>query len=255
MSKIMIDVSRKQLTMADARFYYDADGAYVPSVTTILNAYPKGPEYYQWLKKVGTDADEIRDAAGERGSTVHNLTERYDAGEEVSLLSDNGGFKYRMDEWAMFERYTTFINKYNPVMLLSEQTFISQGLGFAGTIDRIMTIGTTNYMVDIKTSSSIWESYWLQLAAYRKLYEFCMRGGEAIPIHGVAVLWLNAKTRTEGKNGAIQGEGWQLAIRDKKQEHLDWELFCHTHVLWNAQNGDVKPKNLTYKLSYKKKLI
>jgi hypothetical protein len=252
MSKIMIDVSRKQLTMADARFYYDEEGNYVPSVTTILNAYPKGPEYYQWLKKVGTDADEIRDAAGERGSTVHNLTELYDSGEEVSLLSDNGGFKYRMDEWSMFERYTTFINKCHPQMLLSEETFVSRELGFAGTIDRIMTIGATNYLVDIKTSSSIWESYWLQLAAYRKLYEFCMRGGEAIPIHGVAVLWLNSKTRTEGKNGAIQGEGWQLAIRDEKQAHKDWELFCHTHVLWNAQNGDVKPKNLTYKLSYKK---
>jgi hypothetical protein len=248
----MIDVSRKQLTMADARFYYDEEGNYVPSVTTVLNAFPKGPEYYQWLKKVGTDADEIRDAAGERGSTVHNLTEMYDSGEEVSLLSDNGGFKYRMDEWSMFERYTTFINKCHPTMLLSEETFVSRELGFAGTIDRIMTIGATNYLVDIKTSSSIWESYWLQLAAYRKLYEFCMRGGEAIPIHGVAVLWLNAKTRTEGKNGAIQGEGWQLAIRDEKQAHKDWELFCHTHVLWNAQNGDVKPKNLTYKLSYKK---
>jgi hypothetical protein len=84
------------------------------------------------------------------------------------------------------------------------------------------------------------------------MYEFETRGTDAIQIHGVAILHLNAKTRSEGKNGAIQGEGWQLAIRDEKQAHKDWELFCHTHVLWNAQNGDVKPKNLTYKLSYKK---
>ena len=246
----MIDVSRKQLTMADARFYYKGD-SYVPSVTTILNAYPKGPEYYQWLKKVGSDADEIRDAAGERGSTVHALTERYDEGEEVSLLNDNGGFRYRMDEWSMFEKYTTFINKCHPVMLLSEQTFVHTGLGFAGTIDRIMQIGSSNFLVDIKTSSSIWESYWLQLAAYKRLYETCM-GKSAIRIDGVAVLWLNSKTRSEGKAGQIQGEGWQLAIRDKKLEHLDWELFCHTHVLWNSQNKDVKPKNLTYKLSHQK---
>jgi hypothetical protein len=252
MSKIMFDTSRNQLTFLDQRFYIADDETYVPSVSSILSAYPKGPEYYQWLKKVGADADEIRDAAGRRGSIVHDLTEKYDTGEEVSLLNDNGGMRFNMDEWAFFERYTVFINKCHPKILLSEETFVSRELGFAGTIDRIMTIGATNYLVDIKTSSSIWESYWLQLAAYRKLYEFCMRGGEAIPIHGVAVLWLNSKTRTEGKNGAIQGEGWQLAIRDEKQAHKDWELFCHTHVLWNAQNGDVKPKNLTYKLSYKK---
>jgi hypothetical protein len=252
MSKIMIDLSRRQLTMADARFYYDEEGNYVPSVTTILNAYPKGPEYYMWLKKVGMDADEIRDAAGERGSTVHNLTEQYDEGKEVSLMNDNGGFRFRMDEWNMFEKYVTFINKCHPVMILSEETFVSRELGFAGTIDRIMTIGAANYLVDIKTSSSIWESYWLQLAAYKKLYEYCTRKENYTRIDGVAVLWLNSKTRSEGKNGAIQGEGWQLSIRDHKQEHLDWELFCHTHVLWNAQNKDVKPRNVTYQLSHKK---
>jgi hypothetical protein len=252
MAKALIDLSRKQISFVDQRFYYDDDGKFFPSVTSILSVYPKGPEYYQWLKKVGEESDSIMNAAGERGSTVHNLSERYDEGEEVSLLNDNGGFKYRMDEWAMFEKYTVFINKCHPKILLSEETFVSPELGFAGTIDRIVTIGATNYLLDIKTSSSIWESYWLQLAAYRKLYEFCTRGGNGIPIHGVCVLWLNSKTRTEGKNGAIQGEGWQLSIRDEKQAVKDWELFCHCHVLWSAQNQEIKPKNLTYKLSYKK---
>jgi hypothetical protein len=252
MSKIMFDMSRKQVTMLDSRWYFDEKGNHVPSVTSILNAFPKTAEFYEWLKKYGKESDDIRDAAGQRGSTVHDLTERYDAGEEVSLLGDNGGIRYSMQEWSCFEKYIAFSNKCHPVILLNEETFVSNELGFGGTIDRIMTIGATNYLVDIKTSSSIWESYWLQLAAYRKLYEFCMRGAPTIKIHGVAVLHLNAKTRTEGKNGAIQGEGWQLSVRDEKQAHLDWELFCHTQILWNHMNMNMKPKNITYQLSHQK---
>jgi hypothetical protein len=249
----MMDLSRNQLTFLDQRLYMTDDGKFLPSVTSILNCYPKGQEYYTWLKKVGNDADELRDAAGRRGSIVHDLTERFDAGEEVSLLGDNGQFKFRMDEWGMFEKYTKFIEKVNPVILLSEQTFISKKLGFAGTIDRIMQIGTTNYLVDIKTSSSIWESYWLQLAAYKKMYEVEMANSpERQEIHGSAILWLNSKTRTEGKNGVIQGEGWQLSVRDKRLEHKDWELFQITQTLWNNQNEDIKPRNVTYQLSHKK---
>ena len=67
----------------------------------------------------------------------------------------------------------------------------------------------------------------------------------------VAILWLNAKTRTSGKGGAIQGIGWQLIIRDENEEENDWELFQATQKLWLAQNKDIKPKNINYALSHK----
>lgn len=248
MSKALIDITRKQLTFQDARFYFDEEGNYLPSITTILSAYPKGPEYYMWLKKVGMDADEIRDDAGKRGSTVHHLTELYDEGQEVSLFNDFGGMNFTMSEWSMFEKYVAFSEKYKPENILMEQTIMCPSLGVAGTVDRIIELNGRKILIDIKTSSSIWESYWLQLAGYKKIVEKELQ----LQVDQVGVLWLNAKTRTEGKNGAIQGEGWQLAIRDKKQEVIDWELFCHTHVLWNFQNQDIKPKNLTYQTSHKK---
>ena len=75
MSKFIIDMQAKQLTMLDARFYY-AEGNFYPSVTTILEAYPKDAAYFKWIKEVGSDADVIRDEAGRRGSVVHELTER-----------------------------------------------------------------------------------------------------------------------------------------------------------------------------------
>jgi len=83
---------------------------YLPSVTTILEAYPKDASYFKWLKDVGSDADAIRDEAGRRGSVVHELTERYDCNEEITLINDYGTPQYKMLEWSMFERYVEFFN-------------------------------------------------------------------------------------------------------------------------------------------------
>ena len=236
--------------MLDARFYTTEEGGYVPSVTTILEAYPKDYGYYQWLKTVGNDADEIRDEAGRRGSIVHELTERYDAGEEVTLLTDTGKLGFKLNEWSMFERYIDFSTKFPHEVLVREQNYVSHELGFAGTVDRVVKMGGKKVLLDIKTSNAIYPSYWLQLAAYRKLLVNCAELGEPWDIDEVAILWLNAKTRTNGSKGAVQGMGWQLITKEDSNE--DWDLFQATHKLWLAQNGDAQPRNLSYKLGYKK---
>lgn len=246
MSNFIIDFQSKQLTLLDSRFYTTEAGGWVPSVTTILEAYPKDYGYYQWLKSVGEDADAIRDEAGRRGSVVHELTERYDNHEEVTLLNDSGNLNVKMTEWAMFERYVEFATRHPHDTLMVEQTFVSEAFGFAGTIDRIMDIGGLRLVVDIKTSNAMYPSYWLQLAAYQKLVET----ETDMRTDGVAILWLNAKTRTYGKNGDIQGPGWQLAVR--RDTAQDWELFKATQMLWLAQNKDAQPKRLSYQISYKK---
>ncbi len=71
-----------------------------------------------------------------------------------------------------------------------------------------------------------------------------------IEVDKVAILWLNAKTRTEGRKDQIQGLGWQLIT--KADTDNDWELFKHTHALWLAQNKDITPRRLTYSLTHKK---
>ena len=103
-----------QLTFVDGRFYTDVDGQYYPSATTLLEAYPKPYQLMQWMKEMGAKADEIRDAAGKRGSAVHQLTEDYDQGVECTLLDDNGKPKYSLEEWAMFERYVDFSKLHSP---------------------------------------------------------------------------------------------------------------------------------------------
>jgi hypothetical protein len=249
MSNYFINTNTNQITFTDNRFYSTESGHFIPSVTTILNAYPKDAHFFQWLKQVGEDADNIRDEAGRRGSIVHDLTERYDNGEEINLMDNGGHIGYKLQEWAMFERYVDFRKNYTFDVIQSEFNIISTELGFAGTIDRIIQVDGKNILVDIKTSNTVYDHYWLQLAAYRKLLNYAYQSDDIID--RVAILWLNSKTRTAGKKDHVQGPGWQLIMRDETEESNDWELFQCTQKLWLAQNGQMQPKLKSYSITHK----
>lgn len=242
-----IDFTSKQITFLDTRFYLTDKGNYLPSVTTILDCYPKPAAFYDWLKKVGEDADTIRDEAGNRGSVVHKLTERYDAGEEVNLINEDGNVDYKLIEWAMFERYVEFRRRFQVNIIHSELHLLSDKLGFAGTLDRVIEFNGRMLILDIKTSNSLYDHYWLQMAAYERLLNEVQ---PELKIDGYCVLWLNALTRTEGKAGTCQGKGWQLIERKAEDKGKDWPLFQATHKLWQAERGDMKPKELSYQLSH-----
>jgi hypothetical protein len=241
-----IDYDEKKITFLDSRFYRTPSGGYVPSVTTILDAYPKGYGFYEWLKKNGEDSDEIRDEAGRRGSVVHDMTERFDNQEEVSLFDENGSIQCKLGEWKMFERYVEFRHRFPSKMLVNEQEFVSQALGYAGTIDRLIEFNGKLTLMDIKTSNSIYNHYWLQTASYVDLVKEIMD----IEVEQTSILWLNAKTKTEGKKGDVQGIGWQMLFHDKDQIIKDKELFDATKKLWEIENGSMKPKETTYSFSH-----
>lgn len=244
----LLDTANKRITFLDSRFYFDEHGTPVPSVTTVLECYPKGAEFYAWLKKHGENADEIRDEAGRKGSVVHHLTERYEYGEEVTLFGQGEKLDFSMMEWAMFERYVEFRKRYDIEVHSIEKTLVSSELGLGGTLDRDWTINGKRYLTDIKTSGNIWDEYWLQLTAYERMVG--MELGHN-PYDGVAILWLNAKTRTDGRNGAIQGKGWQLIINDSAADREKWwSEFQATQMLWNAKNAGTVPRQMSYQLSH-----
>lgn len=253
MEHYKIDLEKNRIELLDARFY-ECNGQYFPSVTTILDAYPKGPAFFEWLKMAGEKADEIRDQFGKRGSVVHNLTEAYDRGSEVTLMGQNGA-QYTSVEWAMFERYVDFTNRFKPEHLLIEAHYCSPELGFGGTLDRLTLFRDLNgkvILIDIKTSNYLHPHFWLQLAAYVKLYNAENASNpDAIQIDNIAILWLNAKTRTDGKKGDIQGQGWQLKGPEKTIEEY-WQLFRATQNLWQVEFGTMKPRNFVYQLTHKK---
>jgi len=242
---MLTQIKDNQITFTDARFYIDREtGEYYPSATTILEAYPKPYALLQWMKEAGSKADEIRDAAGRRGSNVHYLTEQYDKGFECRLLDEQTGQPlYSMEEWAMFERYVDFTQSLQPTHQLIEQQVLSSRLQFAGTIDRVCLINGKRYVLDIKTSNGVYNSYWLQVAAYQQ----ALLKETKIKTDGVAILWLNAKTRTKKD---LQGIGWQLIVKEDTKK--DWNLFRAVQKLWLAEHSEDKPKQFSYTLTHKK---
>lgn len=262
----MIDEGQGRIQFLDSRFYQVSPGKYVPSVTTILEAYPKGAQYYEWLKKHGQDADEIRDEAGRRGSVVHGLTELFDAGVEIALMTEEGSPKYKLNEWAMFERYVDFRKRHPAAIHAVELNMVSGALGYAGTLDRVLTIDGTTYLMDIKTSGAIYDSYWMQQAAYLELLiqtghiAKLFPDGE-VPEIKLAILWLNANTRsypdtTPKKDGTprktadnIQGPGWQFIPQKEATSDL-LDMFDCVHAVWLKANKNMLPRTTSYKLKH-----
>lgn len=248
-SNYSIDFPNNRINFLDTRFYITKTGNYVPSVTTILECYPKTKEFYDWLKKNGENADEIRDEAGRRGSVVHGLTEKFDKGEQVSLMDEQGSINYKLFEWSCFEKYVEFRRRFPCEIHAIECNMSSDALGYAGTMDRDLTllVRGKRYLLDIKTSNNIWDEYWLQLVAYQKLAEE-LNGSNRFD--GRAILHLNAKTKTDGRKDAVQGPGWQLLF-DESDPAEQWGIFQATKKLWDARNGSMKPRQTTYQLSHK----
>lgn len=243
---VSVDLEKNRIEFLDSRFYQHANGNFYPSVTTILDAYPKSAAFYEWLKRAGEDADEIRDEAGRKGSAVHQLCEDYDSDLECHIHNEYGKAQYREIEWAMFERYVEFREKLKYELVANELHYISTSLGFAGTLDRVFRVDGKLVLVDIKTSNALHNHYWLQQAAYKILWDEVNEE----KISEIRVLWLAAKTRTEGTVKAIQGVGWQLKEPEYGIEHY-WEVFKSVYTLWQEENRTLKPKNRSYNLTHK----
>lgn len=241
--KTFIDIGAKQITLKDARFYYE-NGIFQPSVSTVLDCWPKDYGYFKWLKENGEDSDKIMEIAGHRGTNVHKMSEIIDNGLEVSLLNSEGVQQWKLDEWAMICKYVEFRKIYPMEMLAIEMQIISHSIGVAGTLDRLAEFNGKKYLLDIKTSNGIYESMWLQVAAYRKMLE----ESSGQKIDGVGIIWLNAKTKGISKEkGKIQGAGWQLLLEENTDQY--YSMFEKCLDIWKYKNKDILPKEISYSLT------
>lgn len=242
MKHVQFDDGLEQITLFDDRFYTKDGKNYFPSVTTILDVYPKGFGFNQWLKDVGNNAQQIMERAGEFGTHVHDATEKLNHGLELELFNAEGKEHYTLEEWEAILKYKQFWDLVKPKLIANELSMCSPKLGYGGTIDRIIEINGKLWLIDIKTSNAMRKTYEMQLASYVKLWE---EENPKQPIYGVAVIWLKASTRTEkidfDKN-VFQGKGWQFVTFDR--HHNDtFKLFEHTHAIWKEENPVFVPAN------------
>jgi hypothetical protein len=252
MKNIFYDGEAKKITVLDDRFYQSSKNSdkYYPGVTTILECYPKGYGFVEWLKQTGYNAETILEKAAEQGSNIHSMIEMYLSEIEVKWATNEGDRIWTLAEWEMLNKFVAFYLKYQPEVLAVEFVFCEDELGYGGTIDLICKINDQIWLIDHKSSNYIHKSHELQLAAY------CTAWNKLNPqykIERTGIMWLRAQTRGEDKTGKkIQGSGWQLKEFDRNYED-GFKLFQHTQALWNEENPNYKPKNLFYPISFKLK--
>lgn len=206
---LQVSKDHKQITLPDSR-YYRRNGNFYPSITYILQCYPKGKHFEDWLKQVGYSADTIVRRAGDEGTKVHNLIELYLTGVKINLLDSKGNLNYEPNIWSMFLKFVEWWETWNPTLIESEIFLFSDEYKFAGTTDLVCEINGERWIIDFKTSNHLHKTYDLQLSAYAKAYEECFN----VPIHRTGILWLKSSKR-KLSDKKMQGKGWEIYESDR----------------------------------------
>jgi len=235
----------KQVNILDQRFY-KRNSKYYPSVSTILQFYPKGKYFEEWIKSNGYNADIIAQKAASEGTQVHNAIEKFINGEEIIWIEENGFVNYNLDVWKMILKFTEFWNREKPELVAAEYHLFSDQHEYAGTADLIVKMRDKLWLLDIKTSNSLHTSYDLQLAAYTKAWN--ETHNEHVTDTGI--IWLKAATRGEDKKGEkIQGAGWQLKVIGDIDKNF--EMFTKVYDIYKLENPDDAPYSQSLPTSVK----
>lgn len=259
----------KTVEWFDDRWYKiqtDESVIWLPSVTTVLFASPK-PFLAQWRGEVGNDEANKRFwEATERGSRIHSACQMYDEGgavvyqpwgranyseEEIKALTEKHEGKicilHDQDELLQVFKWRRWKEETGAVIIENEKIVYSIDLGSAGTLDRVVGLMAGEYAVngskpivikepgkyvlDLKSSKTIDDDYWLQTAAYQKMYE--ENSGEKVD--GRIIVHTNSTT----KNGI---EGLSTHLRNNDTLEDDFQAFLHIKATWQRKFSGMKPK-------------
>lgn len=244
--KVSFNSNMKQLNFLDSRVYQRSEDKFYPSVTTILQYFPKDKFFETWIKDVGHNADIIMRRAGEEGSQVHSAIEQLIEGQELSWIDEYGNARYNQNVWEMILKFADFWETYKPVCIATESSLYSDNYEYAGTVDLVCMIGDERWLIDFKTSNSLHDSYNLQVAAYVKAWEELGRD----PIQKAGILWLkSAKRGSSPKKEKIQGNGWEIKeITDVKKSFESFEIILK---LYRIINPIIEPSYKNYPITLK----
>lgn len=178
---------------------YTKNNKLYPSVTTVVG-YFKPLETFESLMKWSNflgfkhkDYIKERDNKAAFGTAVHETVAGLLTNAPVDKsVSDSLTINYLADyadAIKYFERFM-MVEMIHPIdTIFSEETIVSEKLGYAGTIDWLGTYKNKTFLFDFKTSSSMHETMKLQLSAYRKL----LKEERDITIDGAAIVFISKK--------------------------------------------------------------
>jgi hypothetical protein len=234
----------KQVNVLDSRFYR-REGNYYPSVTSVLNYFPKNQFFHSWLKDVGHNSDIIASKAAGEGTQVHTAVDNFLNGQEITWIDEYGNAKYNLDVWKMILRFADFWNTHKPELIATEYHLFSDVHKYAGTADLVVRLFDNIWLLDLKTSNSLHTSYDLQLAAYAQAWN--ETHDEKVTHTGI--LWVKANTRSEGKGDKIQGKGWELKMVNDIEKNFT--MFKNIYEIYTLENPNFKPVTETLPTSVK----
>ena len=142
------------LTFNEELHEYRLDGEVIPSVTQVLGK----------LHDFSMVPKDILEAACQRGTIVHRLTEFHD---QRDLDPASIG-----DYWPYLDAWIAFCSDYGVEWEAIEERGYSARYGFAGTLDRrgrLTKIAPGRWIADVKTAKQLHRVFGMQLAAYRQI--------------------------------------------------------------------------------------
>lgn len=229
MSKSSNKTKVEYITSNDEHWYPSPrkKDVWYPSATTIVGKiFPKGIGFQRYLANQSSweESRKVLEAAGRRGTNVHEATELLEEGK--TLYCEN----YTMEEWQMIEGFVKWYNAHQPKVLYTEERFASDRLRTGGTIDRVYEIDGEIVVLDFKTSSAIHDNYWAQTAIYWAL----LKEKTKIEADKTAVLRLAPRRKL----------GYEYVLHDRDQIKEDLAAFKHAQKMWDYLYPKAAPKLL-----------
>lgn len=245
-----VDAEKKivKITTADERWYAMPDTDPVtglpgfrfrPSVTWIAHYYPKGIGLLRFYAQKGWDeAEQIKQAAGDKGSKVHQAFEDLVKGNAVAIdakyVNNSTGLLEELtkEEYECVMAGNEWLTEMNPEIISTEKVLVSNEYDYAGTRDLLCRIDGKLWVLDIKTSQDIYTDMKIQVAAYKHASDD-LPGGEEV---NLGILQLGYRRNKEKK--------WKLTpIPDL------FDLFLSAKKSWAYETEGVVPQQKDYPLS------
>lgn len=204
-------------------YFSEKKGVYYPSVTMVTSYLPKGKFFEKYLANQESfeESKQILQEAGERGTRIHTASESLDRGQSIEY----GSYSLTDEEYQLLAHgYLGWHEKYQPEIKHVELRLISDKHKLGGTLDRIYRIDGKLVLFDLKSSkTAIYDSMWLQVAAYADMYETIYKE----KIDEVAILRLTERRK----------DGYEYVVRDRTEWQKDLKQFKKTYDTMMYLNG------------------
>lgn len=150
----------KATTINGRRFYTTPEGIKYPSMTTVLSEYGK-EGLQKWIDKVGIqEANKIKNKAGQFGTALHEIAEKYIKGEELDF-GHNVELRRR---WKDVKE--TIDTRFGDVYAL-ETPLYSDKLRIAGRCDVIGQFDGVTSIIDFKQANKEKHKEWIHNYFYQ----------------------------------------------------------------------------------------